>query len=59
MDGEELAAWVALMTHDSCIFIGRACLKESNESVGRKSESGRESGRCKEEEGGREERGGV
>ena len=45
------------MTHDSCIFIGRACLRESSESVGRKSESGRESERCKEEEGEREERG--
>jgi len=38
------------MTHDSCIFIGRACLMESSESVGRKSESSRESERCKEEE---------
>ena len=38
------------MTHDSCIFIGRACLRESSESVGRKSESGRESERCKVEE---------
>jgi len=38
------------MTHDSCIFIERACLKESSESRGRKSESGRESGRCKVEE---------
>jgi len=37
------------MTHDSCIFIGRACLRESSESVGRKSESGKESERCKEE----------
>ena len=35
---------------DSCIFIERACLKESSESVGRKSESSRESGRCKREE---------
>ena len=35
---------------DSCIFIGRACLKESSESVGRKGESGRESERCKVEE---------
>ena len=38
------------MTHDSCIFIGRACLKESSESVGRESESGRESERCEVEE---------
>ena len=45
------------MTHDSCIFIEKACLRESSESVGRESESGRESERCKEEEGEREERG--
>ena len=38
------------MTHDSCIFIGRACLRESSESVRRKSESSRESERYKEEE---------
>jgi len=38
------------MTHDSCIFIEGACLKESSESVGRKGESGRESERCKVEE---------
>ena len=38
------------MTHDSCIFIGKACLRESSESVGKKSESGRESERCEEEE---------
>ena len=43
---------MALMTHDSCIFIERACIRESSESIGRKSKSGRgrESKRCKEEE---------
>ena len=41
---------MALMTHDSCIFIERACIRESSESIGRKSKSGRESERCKEEE---------
>ena len=38
------------MTHDSCIFIERACLRESSVSVGRESESGKESERCKVEE---------
>ena len=41
---------MVLMAH--CIFIERACIRESSESIGGKSESGRESERCKE--GGRE-----
>ena len=39
------------MTHDSCIFIERACLKESSESVGRRARAAGKAGDVRRKRG--------
>jgi len=45
------------MTHDSCIFIERACLKESSESVGRRARAAGKARDVRRKRSEREERG--